>query len=154
MSALKNIGAAIVATACGAIGFAAMTILAPASYSYAEESEERQQQSLENIAKGFEVGFKATAGSNAVIKRISPNAAADVILIDVQFTRKEIENAPTHAIDDFRRQIYVQQCALLDRKSVLASGVKLKIRTLRPSGSLLTSFDISAKGCAPYLKSA
>lgn len=154
MGDLKTIGAVLVATACGAIGFAATAVLAPTSFNYADASEERQQQLLDGIAKGFESGFKATAGDNAVIKRITASAATDVISVDVQFTKKEVENAPPKAIEAFRDQVYTQQCRYLDHKQILDSGVSLKMRTMRPSGSTLTTFNISKAGCAPFLDAA
>ena len=144
----------IVAVICGFIGFATMAVLGPSKFDYADDPEERQQQRLDNIAKGFEIGFKATSGGQAVIERIRADAGTDSIAVDIRFIQKEIEFAPPGVVADFRKYVYKHNCVFLDRKSVLDEGVTLKIRTMKPSGALLTNFSINKENCAPYLNSA
>ena len=102
----------------------------------------------------FEVGFKATSGGQAVIERIRADAGTDSIAVDIRFIQKEIEFAPPGVVADFRKYVYKHNCVFLNRKSVLDEGVTLKIRTMKPSGALLTNFSINRENCAPYLKSA
>jgi len=144
----------IVASFSAFFGFAAMAVLGPSRFDYADATEERQQRTLDNIAKGFESGFDATSGGQAVIKRIRTNAETDTISIDIQFTKKEVEYAGTAAITEFREFVYKHNCGFLSRKSVLQEGVTLNIRMTRPSGAALTNFSISESNCKPYLKAA
>ncbi len=154
MGALEKTGAIIVAVICAALGFIAMAVLTPSKFDYAAASEERKQQYLENIARGFERGFAATAGNMSEIKQIRANAQADAIFVDIRFIKAEVEYAPASAVDEYRQYVYKYNCAFLQRTAVLKKGVTLKIRTTRPSGALLTNFTLNAEGCAPYLNPA
>jgi hypothetical protein len=149
---MSKIGPVIVASISGVIGFAAMATLGPSRFDYADAPEERQQKTLDNIAKGFEGGFNATSGGHAVIKRISANAQTDTISVDIQFKKQEVKYAGASAINEFRDFVYKHNCSFLNRKSVLQEGVTLKIRMTKPSGSALTNFTISEANCQPYLK--
>jgi len=151
---MPNAGKIIVASVCGLLGFAATAILVPSRFDYADAPEDRQQQRLDNIARGFEAGFNATSGDLSVIKRIRASAETDSISIDIQFTKKEIEYAGTGAIQEFRNYVYKYNCAILDKKSVLQEGVTLKIRMTKPSGSVLTNFTINEAACEPYLRAS
>ena len=144
----------LIAAACGLLGFAAMAVLGPSDFNYANEPESRQQKKLENIAKGFEIGFKTTSRGMAEINRIRADAETDTISVDIRFIRADVEHAPANAIAEFRREVYKNNCAFLDNKSLLDEGVTLRIRMTKPSGSALTNFTINKDGCRPYLDAA
>ena len=154
MAGPGNIGAIVVALFCGALGFIGVAALAPSNFDYANASEDARERYLTNIANGFERGFNATSAGQAEIKQINVNPQADAISIDVRFVRKEIEYAPAKAVEEFRRFVYENNCAFLDKKTVLEKGVTLKIRMTKPSGAPLTNFTLNSTGCAPYLKAA
>ena len=142
----------IIAPIVGGVILLSMAALTRAEFDYASATEERQQKYLDNIAKGFAAGFNATSGGAATIKRISANASADAISVDIQFTKKEVEYATARAVDDFRQFVYKHECAWLEQNAVLEKGVAVKIRMTKPSGSILTNFNINEDTCAAHIK--
>ena len=143
----------IIAPIIGGMVFAgAATLTSGGSLDYSSSTEERQQKYLEDIARGFEAGFKATAGRNAEIKRISANPDADAISVDIQFLRKDVERATPKAIESFRKEIYTKQCGFLAKRGVLEQGISIRMRMTKPSGAPLTNFNVSASTCERYLK--
>lgn len=142
----------IIAPIVGGVILLSMAALTRAEFDYATATEERQQKYLDNIARGFSAGFNATSGGSATIKRISANASADVISVDIQFTKKEVETATASAVENFRQFVYKNECAWLEKNDVLEKGVSIKIRMTKPSGSVLTNFNINDEACSAYIK--
>lgn len=143
---------AIIAPIIGGLMFAAMGTTQGVGFDYKSAPEERQQKYLENVVKGFERGFEATAGDIAVIERISANAQWDSISVDVRFTQKTVESATADQIENFRNFNYKQTCGYFAEKSLFDQGVTLKMRVKRPSGAALTNFTVNEESCAPYRK--
>lgn len=154
MNDLGKVGAVIVAAASGVLGFAAMTVLGPAKLQYADSSEERQQQRLENIANGFRAGYAVTSGGHSEITRITADAERDLVAVDIRFTNKLVEHAGYNEVSAFREGVLKHACAFLDKKGVISEGVTMKLRMTKPSGARLTDISLSEEGCAPYLKRA
>ncbi len=140
----------IVAPIVGILMFVAMAATQSVGFEYRTASSERQQRYLSAIAKGFERGFMATAGDNAVIERMSANANWDSISIEARLTQNEVERATEEQIADFRDFTFRQSCAYFAEKALFETGIVLKIRVKKPSGDTLTTFAINDEGCAPY----
>ncbi len=149
-------GKVIGAIVAGVVSFIVMFNVASVSsgggkFDYATATEERQQKYLEGVANGFSAGFKLTAGKRAELSRVEADASIDMISITIQYKDEKIENVTGQQIGQLKKMMQKTACKMADKKKMLESGVTMRMRLKRPSGSQMTGFDINAADCAPFL---
>ena len=126
-------------------------IPAVARYDYASSTEDEKQKRLEAIAKGFQAGFKMTAGSKAEITQTYVDATADLVSISVQLKDKRVNDLPYEQVDRQRVTVLKQVCAQTEKKGLLDTDFTMRVRFFRPGGGKLMTLQVDAENCEPYV---
>lgn len=143
----------IVSIIVGFISFASVASLSGGGkFDYATADEERKQQFLDNVAKGFTHGFKMTAGKSAEITQIFTDSSLDLISISIQYNDQRVETVSATHIEKQRVFMAKQSCRMAKKQKLLEMGVTMRMRLYRPSGAKMGVVQIDSESCAHYIR--
>ena len=120
-------------------------------FDYVTAEEERQQQYLDNVARGFRGGFKIGAGKSAEITKTFTDASIDMISFSIQLKDEKINDTPYDHIEKQRLVMLKRTCEQAANKKLLEYGITMRMRFYRPGGAQLMAIQVDEGSCARYI---
>lgn len=147
---IKNLIAGALSAGLAVLATAALKSQPWNSSDYAKASEDEQKAALEAFASEFAANLSKGRESEFKLMRVRADAAADLVLVEMQLVGPAFDRADRFAAGQFKLTMGPHFCRSRKIARMVDQGVRIDLRVNRPSRGPLVAMTLDQAFCARF----